>query len=76
MDINKFSTLEEKIKEIVEEHQVLKKRAQDLEGVLRQKENELKQANEKIRELDEERETIRAKVDSLLELLKNIKINQ
>ncbi|HOJ52468.1 MAG TPA: hypothetical protein PLT64_06660 [Syntrophales bacterium] len=76
MDLSKFGTLEERIKEIVEEHQVLKKRAQDLEGILRQKENELKQANEKIRELDEEREAIRTKVDSLLELLKNIKINQ
>jgi len=76
VDLSKFGTLEERIKEIVEEHQVLKKRAQDLEGILRQKENELKQANEKIRELDEEREAIRTKVDSLLELLKNIKINQ
>lgn len=76
MDLSKFSTLEDKIREIVEEHHTLKKRVQDLEGILRQKESELNKANEKIRELDEEREAIRTKVDSLLELLKNIKINQ
>jgi len=76
VDLEKFGTLEVKIKEIVAENQSLKKHALELEGLLRQKENELKEANEKIRELDEERETIRTKVDSLLELLKDIKTNR
>lgn len=76
MNLAKFNALEVKIKEIVEEHHILKTRAEELEGLLGQKENELRQAYEKIRELDEEREAIRTKVDSLLELLKDIKLSQ
>ncbi len=76
MNLAKFNALEVKIKEIVEEHHTLKTRAEELEGLLGQKENELRQAYEKIRELDEEREAIRTKVDSLLELLKDIKLSQ
>jgi hypothetical protein len=45
-----------------------------LEGLLKQKEIELEDVNKKILGLDEERDAIRAKVDSLLDLLQDIKV--
>lgn len=72
----KFSALEEKVKSLIQEQAALKKRNQELEGLLRQKEINLEETLEKIRGLEEERDAIRTKVDSLLDLLQDIQISQ
>lgn len=74
LEFVKFNALEEKIKSIIQEQAVLKKKNQELEGLLKQKEIELEDVNKKISGLDEERDAIRAKVDSLLDLLQDIKV--
>ncbi|MDQ5984970.1 MAG: hypothetical protein CSYNP_00668 [Syntrophus sp. SKADARSKE-3] len=74
LEFVKFNALEEKIKTIIQEQAVLKKKNQELEGLLKQKETELEDVNKKILKLDEERDAIRAKVDSLLDLLQDIKV--
>jgi len=51
----------------------LKKANTELEEQLKNKTKELEQANLKIEDLKEERDAIRAKVDSLLDLLREIK---
>ncbi|HOK07238.1 MAG TPA: cell division protein ZapB [Syntrophales bacterium] len=73
VEFGRFDELEGKIRSILQENGVLKRKVGELEGLLEQKERELTEVNEKFRGLNEEREAIRAKVDSLLELLKDIK---
>lgn len=70
----KFNALEEKIKSLIEEQALLKKKNQELEGLLQQKEMDLQEVNKKIKGLDEERDAIRTKVDSLLDLLQDIEV--
>jgi uncharacterized coiled-coil DUF342 family protein len=72
----KFSALEEKIKGLIREQALLKKKNGELEELLKQKEMELQEINNKIRGLDEERNAIRTKVDSLLDLLQDIQVAQ
>jgi hypothetical protein len=72
----KFSALEEKIKILIQEQALLKKKNQELEGLLKQKEMALEEINKKVRGLDEERDAIRTKVDSLLDLLQDIQVPQ
>ena len=76
MEFVKFNALEEKIRSLIQEQAILKKRNQELEGLLNQKEIELQEINKKIRGLDEERDAIRTKVDSLLDLLQDIQVPQ
>lgn len=76
MEFVKFSALEEKVRNLIQEHTVLKKRNQELEGLLRQKEIDLEEVRGKIKGLDEERDAIRTKVDSLLDLLQDIQVPQ
>ena len=72
MEFVKFKELEEKITKIIEETAVLKTRSQELEELLKNKDRELEEANKKLKGLNEERETVRTKVDSLLDLLQDI----
>ncbi len=72
MNLGKFGELEEKIKGIIGDYAVLKKRNLELEELLKAKEQELGEINNKIRGLNEERETIRTKVDLLLDLLQDM----
>lgn len=72
VELGKFNELEEKIKGIIEENTALRQRNRDLEGVLKSKEGELEEIKDKIRILSEERDSVRAKVDSLLDMLQNI----
>ena len=76
MEFVKFNALEEKIKGLIQEQAALKKRNQELEGLLNQKEIELQEVNRTMRGLDEERDAIRTKVDSLLDLLQDIQVPQ
>lgn len=72
VELGKFNELEEKIKGIIEENTALRKKNRDLEGVLNSKEGELEEIKNKIGILSEERDSVRAKVDSLLDMLQNI----
>jgi len=55
---------------------LLKKKNQELEELLKNKGVELEEANIKIRGLNEERNSIRTKVDSLLDLLQDINVQK
>lgn len=74
VELVKFSQLEEKIKRVVHEYNQLKRRNEELEGLLKQKESDLEEANIKIRGLNEERDSVLAKVDSLLVMLQDISV--
>jgi len=74
VELEQFSQLEEKIKKIVNEKVSLKKQIQILEEALKNKEAELAGLKNKFKTLDEERNSIRARVDSLLELLADIEL--
>ena len=74
MDLGKFSELEDKIKSIVSEQDFLKKQCQILEEVLKNKESEIEEFKGKLKALEEERNSVRARVDSLLDLLANMEL--
>ncbi|MFO7568650.1 MAG: hypothetical protein R6W75_02540 [Smithellaceae bacterium] len=74
MEIVKFTELEDKIKQIVSEQVFLKKQITILEDALKNKESEVEECNSKLRVLDEERNSVRARVDSLLDLLADIEV--
>jgi uncharacterized coiled-coil DUF342 family protein len=69
----KFDELEKKITGLIEDHALLKKRNLELERLLQNKSMELEEANKKLGGLREERDAVRTKVDSLLDLLQEIK---
>jgi chromosome segregation ATPase len=72
VELVKFGQLEEKIKGLIDEHSLLKKEKKELEGLLKEKDGELEEARNNLLKLQEERDAIRAKVDSLLDLLQDI----
>lgn len=74
-ELVKFQELESKIKNLIEEHALLRKRNNELEELLKSKGLELEGANNKIRGLNEERNSIRTKVDLLLDLLQDINVH-
>ena len=73
MDFTKFTELETKINGLLENYVLLKKRTIELEEQLKNKTKELEETNLQIEDLKEEKDAIRAKVDSLLDLLQEIK---
>jgi septal ring factor EnvC (AmiA/AmiB activator) len=72
VELEKFSNLEDKIKTIVNEKVSLKKQIQKLEDTLKSKEAEIEGLNGKLKALDEERNSVRARVDSLLNLIADV----
>jgi len=68
----KFSELENRIQRVVGEYSLLKRRNEELEGLLKTRELELEEARAKIRGWDEERESVRTRVDSLLDMLQDV----
>ncbi|OPY87011.1 MAG: Cell division protein ZapB [Smithella sp. PtaU1.Bin162] len=72
MELEKFKELENKIKGIVSEQVFLKKQISTLEEALKNKDSEIDVLNNKIKTLDGERDSVRARVDSLLGLLADI----
>jgi chromosome segregation ATPase len=72
VELEKFAKLEDKIKVIVNEKVSLKKQIQTLEDTLKSKEAELERLNSKIKALDEERNSVRTRVDSLLDLIADV----
>ena len=73
MEFLKFNELEKKINGLIADRALLKKRNLELEGLLQNKSLEFEDLNKKIGGLREERDAIRTKVDSLLDLLREIK---
>lgn len=76
MELVKFKELEERIKGLVEEYNTLKKRTKELEELVALKSGELKEANGTIAKLNEERDSVRHKVDTLLDLLEDINASE
>ena len=76
MELNKFKELEERIKSIIEEYSLVKKRNSELEALLGGTDTELEKAKSRIRVLTEGEEAIRAKVDLLLDMLHDVKVPQ
>lgn len=74
MEIAKFTELEEKIRDIIDDYATVKKKTQEMEAMLKSKEGELEEARGRIARLQEERDSVRIKVDSLLEMLQNIQL--
>jgi len=74
VEISKFAELEEKIKHIVSEQVFFKKQISVLEEALKNKELEIEGYKSKLKVLDEERDSVRARVDSLLDLLADIEV--
>lgn len=74
MELVKFNELEEKVKSIIKEYALLKKRNEELEVLLKSKDGELEEVRNKIGMLNEERDSVRTKVDSLLNMLHGIEI--
>lgn len=72
LEFQKFDELEQRLREMIGDYAVLKKRNLELEGILQSQAMELEEANRKIGGLREERDAIRTKVDSLLDLLQEI----
>lgn len=72
MELMKFKELEEKLRNLLDEHASLKKRNWELQEELKKNIMELEEANNKLRGFQEERDSVRTKVDSLLELLQDI----
>ena len=72
MELEKFKKLEDKIKVIVSEKVSLKKQIQTLEESLKNKEAELEGVKGKLKAFDEERNSVRARVDSLLDLIADV----
>lgn len=72
MEISKFAELEQKIKQIVSEQVFLKKQISVLEETLKNKEAEIEDCTNKLKILDEERNSVRARVDSLLDLIADV----
>jgi uncharacterized coiled-coil DUF342 family protein len=76
VELVKFKELEERIKGLVEEYNTLKKRTKELEELVAIKSGELKEANGTIAKLNEERDSVRHKVDNLLDLLEDINASE
>jgi len=72
VELVKFGQLEEKIKGLIDDYSILKKEKKELEGLLKKKDGELEEVRKSLKNLQEERDAIRAKVDSLLEMIQDI----
>ena len=74
MELVKFNELEEKVKSIIKEYALLKKRNEELEVLLKSRDGELEEVRNKIGMLNEERDSVRTKVDLLLDMLHGIEV--
>jgi len=73
VEFQKFSELESKISGLLGDYALLKKRNLELEEELQNRTRELEEANQRVEGLREDKDAVRSKVDSLLDLLQEIK---
>lgn len=73
MEFQKFSELESKISGLLGDYALLKKRNLELEEELQNRTRELEEANQRVEGLRDDKDAVRSKVDSLLDLLQEIK---
>ena len=73
MEIQKFSELESRINGLLGDYALLKKRNSELETELQNKIKELEETHRALEELQEDKDAVRMKVDSLLDMLQEIK---
>lgn len=73
MEFQKFSELENKINGLLGDYALLKKRNLELEEEVQQKTRELEEVTVKLESFKEDKDAVRSKVDSLLDLLQEIK---
>jgi len=57
---------------LIDDHSILKQEKQELEGLLKKKDGELEEVRINLKNLQEERDAVRAKVDSLLDMIQDI----
>ena len=76
MELVKFRELEERIKGLVEDYNTLKKKTKELEELVEIRSSELREANNKITKLNEERDSVKQRVDTLLDLLEDINASE
>lgn len=74
VELEKFNELEQKVKGIIEEHALIKKRNRELESMLEGANAELAEAKNRIRALNDEQGTVRGRIDALLGMLRNIDV--
>jgi len=74
VELVKFKELEGKVRVLIEEYSLLKKRNQELEVLLKKKDGDLEEVNSALKKLYEERDTVRSKVDSLLDMMQDIRV--
>lgn len=72
--MERFGELEQRIKKILEEYSILKNRNRELEKLLEGKSAELEEAKNRVRTLNEEKDTVKARVDILLDMLHDIEV--
>ena len=76
MELERFNELEVKIKAILDQYVQLKKRNEELEELIERKNGELEEAHGRIRALNDDRDSVRTKIDSLLERLSGVEVPQ
>ncbi len=76
VELTSFEELDKKIRIVISDYALLKKQYGELEEQLKKKSLDLEEAQNHIRGLTEERDFIRTKVDSLLELLRDVPARQ
>ena len=76
VELTSFEELDKKIRIVISDYALLKKQYGELEEQLKEKSLDLEEAQNHIRGLTEERDFIRTKVDSLLELLRDVPAHQ
>ena len=76
MELERFTELERRIREIVEASSTLKNRNQELERIVEEKRLQLEEAEKKVRILTNQTDAVRTKVDMLLDMLRDIESPQ
>jgi predicted HAD superfamily Cof-like phosphohydrolase len=76
VELERFTELERRIREIVEASSALKNRNQELERIVEEKRLQLEEAEKKVRILTDQTDAVRTKVDMLLDMLRDIESPQ
>ena len=74
VDMEKLGELELTIRSLVDEYYVLKKRNNELEKLYEGVHKELEIAKQKLSMMNDERETVKQKVNGLIDMLRDIKL--